>query len=261
MAYSEDFAAAAVTQAAATEETPAAEAAIREDSTVQTEPADTAAEAEAPQADSTPARVPIRFNHQYRELTGEEAAAYAQKGLKWEAFREDYDRLRFLAEGAGQTVSQLIENWMAQDEERELREALESCKDPETAQQLTALRRQQRMTRFESSEQKETARAQTEQEDCNRRLAADYCALKEAVPEAPGFDQLPPAVIRTAVEQGISLFDAYLRHAYEQQRITEAAAAQSRRSAQASTGSLAGQVGEESREGRDFLTAFEQVFQ
>ena len=225
------------------------------------ETVDTTAATEAPNTREAPIRVPVRFNHQSRELLGDEAVAYAQKGLKWEAFREDYDRLRFLAEGKGVSVSELIEGFMQTDEEHELAEALASCHDEETARQLTALRRQQRMARFEDSATRETAEEQTEKEKMSDRLAAEYCALKTAVPEAPSFEQLPKEVIRTAVELGISLFDAYLRYGYEQNRLTQAAAETRRQSAQSSTGSLAGQVGDEGRESREFLTAFEQVFQ
>ena len=225
------------------------------------ETADTAAVTDTQSTRDTPVRVPVRFNHQSRELVGDEAIAYAQKGLKWEAFREDYDRLRFLAEGAGKSVSELIDGFMKTDEERELSEALACCNDEETARQLTALRRGQRMARFEDSAARETEEEQTEKERTNSRLAADYCALKTAVPEAPSFEQLPKEVICTAVEQGISLFDAYLRYEYEQYRLTQAAALTRRQSAQSSTGSLAGQAGETGRESHDFLTAFKQVFQ
>lgn len=260
MAYTQDFGETAVTEAVSAEESVAAEAAETVECDAGEETADTAAVASKESVLRGPTGVSVRFNHQTRELSEEEAALYAQKGLKWESFQGDYDRLRFLAEGAGQSVSQLIEGWMAKDEERERQEALSHCQDPETAQQLIALRRQQRMARFQSSEQQEIAEEQGWQEHCNRRLAADYCALREAVPEAPSFDKLPERVIRTAVEQGISLFDAYLRYGYEQQRLASEATAARQRAAQASTGSLRGEAAEEGRERRDFLTAFEQVF-
>ena len=208
-------------------------------------------------ADDTPNGVRVRFNHTERQLSEREAVTYAQKGMKWEAFQQDYDRLRFLAEGAGQTVSELIGSLMERDREAELQAVLEKCGDRDTAQQLVDLRRSQRQARFQTAQetQKQEARQQR-----SERLAEGYRELKNAVPTAPAFDALPDEVIRTAVEKEISLYDAYLRHSYEQQQKIAAAAAQQQRAAAASTGSLAGSAEPTGGESQAFLSAFERVF-
>lgn len=72
------------------------------------------------------------------------------------------------------------------------------------------------------------------------RLANEFRDLCREVPHTfATFDTVPDAVITMAVEQDISLFDAYLRHSfYENRRMDEAAKAQ-RSAAEKSTGSLA----------------------
>ena len=72
------------------------------------------------------------------------------------------------------------------------------------------------------------------------RLANEFRDLCREVPHTfATFDTVPDAVVTMAVEQSISLFDAYLRHSfYENRRMEEAAAAQ-RSAAERSTGSLA----------------------
>lgn len=72
------------------------------------------------------------------------------------------------------------------------------------------------------------------------RLANEFRDLCREVPHTfATFDTVPDAVVTMAVEQDISLFDAYLRHSfYENRRMDEAAKAQ-RSAAEKSTGSLA----------------------
>ncbi len=72
------------------------------------------------------------------------------------------------------------------------------------------------------------------------RLANGFRDLCREVPHTfATFDTVPDAVVTMAVEQNISLFDAYLRHSfYENRRMDEAAKAQ-RSAAEKSTGSLA----------------------
>lgn len=50
------------------------------------------------------------------------------------------------------------------------------------------------------------------------RLAGDFEVLSEVVPEIHGVNDVPEAVFSLAVEQGISLYDAYLRFRYEEER-------------------------------------------
>lgn len=72
------------------------------------------------------------------------------------------------------------------------------------------------------------------------RLANEFRALCREVPHTfATFDTVPEAVVTMAVDHGISLFDAYLRHSFYESRRMSAAAAVQRSAAEKSTGSLA----------------------
>lgn len=83
---------------------------------------------------------------------------------------------------------------------------------------------------------------QTDDDDAQQlhtRLANEFRVLAAEIPQIRAFSDLPDAVVTMAVEQNVSLFDAYLRHSfYENRRIGEAVQA-GERAASMSVGSLA----------------------
>lgn len=252
---------AALTQAAReTEETPERPAGYPAGE-LPYETADTAAVWETDKGEPGATGVSVRFNHRQRILSGEEAAVYAQKGLKWEAFQDDYDRLRFLAEGTGQSVSAWIHDQCERDRQRETEEVLARCGDEETARQLVELRRRERAQRFQSAADRTSTEEQSEQEAQAQRLAGEYDELCRVVPDVGEFASLPETVIREAVEREVPLLYTYLRFCYEQERQTAAEKTRAANCAAASTGSLrGGPVREPGSGSQAFLSAFEGAF-
>lgn len=74
------------------------------------------------------------------------------------------------------------------------------------------------------------------------RLAQEYTALCREVPTVGAFDTLPDDVVRTAVCEGVSLYDAYLRYEHRERRRIEAERASAAAASAAATGSLAGEA-------------------
>ncbi len=68
------------------------------------------------------------------------------------------------------------------------------------------------------------------------RLADDFCRLREECPDVSDFDALPESVIKTALDEGISLLDAYLRHEHRERVRVEAATDAARKAGAASAG-------------------------
>ncbi len=68
------------------------------------------------------------------------------------------------------------------------------------------------------------------------RLADDFCRLREECPDVLAFDALPESVIRTALDEGIPLLYAYLRHEYRERVRVEAATDAARKAGAASAG-------------------------
>ncbi len=69
-----------------------------------------------------------------------------------------------------------------------------------------------------------------------QRLADDFCRLREECPDVTAFEAIPDAVIRTALDEGISLLDAYLRHEHRGRLRVEAATEAARKAGAASAG-------------------------
>lgn len=66
------------------------------------------------------------------------------------------------------------------------------------------------------------------------RLADDFCRLREECPDVSAFEALPESVIKTALDEGIPLLDAYLRHEHRE-RVRVAAATDAARKASAAS--------------------------
>lgn len=164
-----------------------------------------------------------RFNGEDREVSWDQAKAYVEMGMKWESFRENHEKLKRLALARGVSVSRLIES---------MAEPKENLMAP--------------------------GESEAGQEKLLDRLAGDFEVLSEVVPEIHGVNDVPEAVFSLAIEQGISLYDAYLRFHYEEGRrfAREQAAQQAARNS--SVGSLRDAGPSPEPEKAAFLTAFRQ---
>ncbi len=80
--------------------------------------------------------------------------------------------------------------------------------------------------------------AESVQPDITHRLAVDFLRLCEEFPAVKSPDELPDAVLDTAVTENISLLDAYLRFRWQEEKRVLAEAERSRQAAERSVGSL-----------------------
>jgi hypothetical protein len=69
-----------------------------------------------------------------------------------------------------------------------------------------------------------------------QRLADDFCRLREECPDVTAFEAIPDSVIRTALDEGIPLLDAYLRHEHRERVRVEAATDAARKASASSAG-------------------------
>ncbi len=53
--------------------------------------------------------IPVRYNHESRELTLEEAQALAQKGLKFDELSPTLDKIRYLAAANQKSVQEMVD--------------------------------------------------------------------------------------------------------------------------------------------------------
>ena len=142
-----------------------------------------------PQISNEGIKIPIKFNKEERELSVEEAASLAQKGLKYDMITPDFDRLRSLAQQNGKSVGEFLSMVEGNLKKERRDEILSKCGGNE---ELT--------DNFISMEEK---------------LSSDDGQLKELMeffPEISGYDELPEEVVIRSREKGSRILDEYLRH-------------------------------------------------
>lgn len=100
------------------------------------------------------------------------------------------------------------------------------------------------------------AEPETAPPDVHCRLAEEFIRLSEEFPDLRDPDELPDAVLDTAVREGIPLLDAYLRFRWQEEKRIASAARHQQEAAQRSAGSLQ-QGAEDPQPGQAaFLRAF-----
>lgn len=182
--------------------------------------------------------VPIRYNHEYKELSIDEAATWAQKGMMAESVMAD---LRYLAAANHQSVGETIKA-LKNAHDNMLRQRLsEKCGgDEEIVNSLMDLERKKYQQAVQDMTDAEAKQAAETAEEANRRIAAEFVELKKEFPEIGEFSNVPKSVIDRAAKQGISLLDSYLRFQHTESRKAKASAAQQAEATKAATGSMRG---------------------
>ena len=69
----------------------------------------------------------VRFNKRERVYSAEQAAPLVEMGLKWESFRPQYEKLKFLASIRQKTVGQLIDGLIEEQDGRLYRRMVEEA--------------------------------------------------------------------------------------------------------------------------------------
>lgn len=209
------------------------------------QPADTtpteelaAAEAQPP----APVTVPVKFRHENRELSLEEATNYAQMGLLREAEQPMMDKLRMMAAGRGQSMEEFVNAWAQAEERAMLEQKLQiTGGNREEAEKLLRVDLDDRRRVCETRQQQEREAERQAEQSLTDRLAGEFTELQEEYPEITDYSQVPQEVITDAIRTGRHLLDAYMRYSrreskkIEQNRATQAAAAAASAGSQADT--------------------------
>lgn len=167
--------------------------------------------------------VSVRYNHQNRNFTKEEAINLIQKGMHTESLRS---KLEYLAKSKGVDVNLLVENIVSAPENsyRKHLEGLYGKGSPDVEIGMKIYREQQSeeykkiMADIESGEiKKERVNS------VNNRLANEYMSLKQEIPDAPDYSALPDSVIIEAAQGKRDLYSAYLCYLHKEKQKIDAA--------------------------------------
>ncbi len=193
----------------------------------------------------------IRYNHESRELTREEAITLAQKGLHYQSTYDDLERVATLK---GQTVKEFLKGLETAQDEAHRQGLIEKFgEDEDTINKMMELYNINKQKTLDNAKESQRAAAEQEEQTINERLANEFVEMKNGdFPELTEFKDLPEEVKRAAFE-GLSLSHAYLKHMHNENKKIAAEKASQEAAAKKSTGSL----GSPEEEG---ATSFESGF-
>ena len=178
----------------------------------------------------------IRYNHESRGLTRDEAITLAQKGIHYQC---TYDSLERVAALKGQTVKEFLSGLeTAQDDayRQGLKEKFGD--DEDTINSMMELYNINKQKTLDNARASRKAAAEQEEQTINERLAQEFVEMKNGdFPELTEFKDLPEEVKRAAFE-GLSLSHAYLKYMHNENKKIEAAKTSQVEAAKKSTGSL-----------------------
>ena len=229
-------------------------------------------ETEQPETETSEQSAPepfltVKYNHEQKGLSAEEAATWAQKGMFYEARQERFEnyeklhnKLDYLAALQDTTPDALIEGLTSAQEANYRAELKERFGDGDEAiiEDMMALYRNRQKDKYEKvlADRKAQSDAAAEQKEVslNTRLAEEFAAMKAEFPELSDFASLP-AEVKKAAGEGMPLEYAYLKYGHTESKKAAQAKETAERAAKASTGSMAGESDTKTDDERRFLNA------
>ncbi|MBQ7288769.1 MAG: hypothetical protein IJW78_03460 [Clostridia bacterium] len=189
--------------------------------------------------ENAPPFLSVRFNHQNRDMTREEAIEFAQKGLLYEKNRPIYDKLDYLAAQQNTNISGLADG-LEEAAERAYRDKLTEKlgEDTQLVDELMELYRQRSKDKYD---RQLFERAKAEQEAEERRknsLSGQFDILQKEFPEIKSLEELPTAVLQIAERENTNLISAYLLHRHQENKRIAAAEARAAEQSKKTTGSV-----------------------
>ena len=206
--------------------------------TVETQPSE--AEDKANEASSIPAPgLTVRFNHETRELTHDDAVKYAQLGLESDSLRE---KLRYVAAMNGAAGINELLNSMIEQHDNERKNQLVSQFDGVVDDELVEKILSAEHERFKSAAgdilKAEQDAVAADQKSINERMAADFMEFNKEFPEIDDIGKVSSEVLKMAAEKGISLLDAQLRIQHQNNKKIKAADAAEKTAQNATAGKI-----------------------
>lgn len=191
----------------------------------------------------------IRYNKQLKGLTKEQAAVYAQKGMKYEQKYEQYDKmfdtykdtytnLERIADLSGVSVEDFLNGYEAKlDRDYENKLAERFGEDKDTINELMRLYSIDKQQKLDSAAENRAAAKEQEEKSLSQRLASEFEQMKSDFPELEDFISLPAEVKRAAFG-GMPLPYAYLMFKHTEHLKAEQAQKAQQQAAEKTTGSM-----------------------
>lgn len=177
----------------------------------------------------------IKYNHEKKGLSREEAAIWAQKGIHYE---DTYNAIERYATLKGQSVKEFIKGLETTEDENYRNKLIEKFgNDEDTIGKMMELHNINKEKTLSSARESRRKAAEAEEQSTNARIAKEFTEMKAEYPELTEFTALPDEVKKAAIS-GKSLEHAYLKHIHSENKKINAAQQQQAEAAKKSTGAL-----------------------
>ena len=179
----------------------------------------------------------IRYNHESKGLTRDEAVTLAQKGMHYEGTYKTLERVAALK---GQSVKDFLSGIeTAQDEAYRQGLVDKFGNDKDTVNKMMELYQINKQKTLDAAALKRQEESAQAEQSVNERLASEFVDMKNGdFPELTDFASLPNEVKRAAMD-GMSLSHAYLAFMHRENKKIAAQKASEEAAAKKSTGSMA----------------------
>ena len=178
------------------------------------------------------------YNGEVKPIKAEDTARVTtllQKGMKFEHMAGDLERLHRLASLRGvKSVTALLESLVSEGEAAK-KNAYVQQYGKEAGERLWEA--EQRL--YSGFEKEQQASEEASREALHKRLASEFIELQEVHSSLNRFTDVPRQVVESALQNGISLLDAYNRHTLQEQQRVASATKQQAANQEAAVGSLA----------------------
>jgi hypothetical protein len=186
------------------------------------------AQAEAPYLE-------IKYNHEKKGLTREEAISWAQKGMHYES---TYNALERAAAIKGVSVNDFLKNLETAEDEAYKQSLIERFgNDEDVINEMMELREIKKQKAINSAKETQRLDAEAREQSANERIAKEFTQMKKDFPEVAEYSALPQAV-KQAANEGMPLAYAYLMYQHTEKKKVETANRQAAEAEKHSAGSM-----------------------
>lgn len=191
----------------------------------------------APQAENgTEDAFTVRFNHEDRVLTRDEAVSFAQKGLKYDSVQPLLNELKLLASIRNTSPEDAVREYLKIEEDAFKLKLNDEYGDDENAK--NALFEKFKNEMRSKSEALNIDNGEKEKKAFTEKIAEEFSELIGECPEIDSLEKIPVSVIRAAKKE--NLLNAYLRYKNREDRKILKAKESQAKNKNASAGDLNG---------------------
>ena len=178
----------------------------------------------------------IRYNHESKGLTRDEAVTLAQKGMHYEGTYKTLERVAALK---GQSVKDFLSGIETAQDEAHRQGLVEKFGDDEdTVNKMMELYQINKQKTLDAAALKREEEKTQAEQTVNERLAAEFTEMLGEFDGLTDFASLPSEVKQAAME-GMSLSHAYLKYLHRENKKIAAQKVSEEAAAKKSTGSMA----------------------